>query len=68
MHDAASVTVVADNAEYADSLATALLVLGPDDGMTFAERDDIAALFLLRQDDGFASRASRTFESLLSLQ
>ena len=67
-HDAASVTVVADNAEYADSLATALLVLGPDDGLSFAERDGIAALFLLRSDDGIASRASRSFESMVASQ
>ena len=67
-HDAASVTVVAENAEYADSLATALLVLGPDEGLTFADTDDIAALFLLRRGDGFASLASRSFESIVGLQ
>lgn len=67
-HSAASVTVVADTAEYADSLATALLVLGPEEGLAFADNDNIAALFLLRHENGIASRASRSFKSRVSMQ
>lgn len=49
-HALASVTVVAETAAFADAIATALLVLGPVDGMEFAEREQIAAYFLLRSD------------------
>jgi len=48
----ASVTVVADDAMQADALATALIVMGPAQGLAHAERDGIAALFILRDGDG----------------
>ncbi|MBT8077913.1 MAG: FAD:protein FMN transferase [Gammaproteobacteria bacterium] len=60
-HSAASVTVVADSAAYADAVATALLVMGPDAGLGFAERHDIAAMFLVRTSDALEQRASRAF-------
>ncbi len=50
-HNAASVTVIADSAAQADALATALLVLGPDRGLALAEKEGIAAYFLLRDGD-----------------
>lgn len=55
-HQTASVTVVAATAMEADGLATALLVLGAREGLAFAVRHDVAALFVVRQDDGFAIR------------
>ena len=33
-----SATVIAQNAEYADALATAICVLGPEDGLALVER------------------------------
>lgn len=60
-HDGASVTVVAPTTMRADALATALLVLGPDAGMQLAERESIAAYFLVRSGNGFESRISRRF-------
>lgn len=62
-HSAASVTVLADEAASADALATALLVMGPDDGAAFAERHDIAALFVLRTEDGYTERQSARFRA-----
>ncbi|WP_299687592.1 FAD:protein FMN transferase [Hydrocarboniphaga sp.] len=59
----ASVTVLHAQCMQADALATALTVLGLQDGMAFAERHGIAALFVVRrrQDvantDEFASSA-----------
>jgi thiamine biosynthesis lipoprotein len=47
----AAVSVVADDCETADALATALMVLGPIDGYNLAEQNRIAALFLVREDD-----------------
>lgn len=49
-HDVASVTVVASDCMTADALATALLVLGPDEGPAFAANHRIAARFV--QSDG----------------
>ena len=60
-HAAASVTVIADTAAYADAMATALLVMGPEDGIAFAEREDIAVLFLVRDDGSFRELASAAF-------
>lgn len=45
-HRGASVTVIAQDCATADALATALLVMGPDAGFNWAERNGIAALFL----------------------
>ena len=49
---AGSVTVLADSCLEADAWATALYVLGPDEGFELAERRDIAALFLTAGTDG----------------
>ena len=62
-HNGASVTVVADTAAFADAAATALLVLGPEAGMELAERESIAAYFLLRLDTEFEERMSSLFET-----
>lgn len=55
-HGLASVTVVAATALAADGYATALLVLGPKDGMAFAEREGLAAVFVAPVGDGFNVR------------
>lgn len=67
-HNAASVTVVATTAAHADAMATALLVLGPEDGLALAERDGIAALFLARDNGAFAELASSRFAAEVSYQ
>ncbi len=48
-HGMASVTVVADSAALADGLATLINVLGPDDGLQFANDRRLAALALIRR-------------------
>ena len=60
-HTAASVTVLAETAAVADAMATALLVLGPDDGLRFAEREGLAALFLVRSNSETEEVASSSF-------
>lgn len=60
-HNAAAVTVVADTTAFADGMATALLVLGPDKGLELAEQQDIAALFQLRFDNAIDERMSARF-------
>lgn len=60
-HNGAAVTVVADTAAFADGMATALLVLGPVDGLKLAEDENIAAFFQLRVDDAIDERMSTRF-------
>lgn len=55
-HGLASVTVVAATALAADGYATALLVLGREDGMALAEREGLAAVFVAPVGDGFNVR------------
>lgn len=66
-HRGVSVTVVMPDspASRADAWATALNVLGPEEGLTLADRLGIAALFLVKTDTGFASRPSRAFHPYL---
>ena len=50
----------------ADALATALEVLGPDEGFALAERQDIPALFLIRVRDGaFEERHTGVWSALV---
>ena len=63
-HDLASVTVIADQAALADALATALLVLGPEEGFALAVDEEIPAYFQVRRDDGFAERETPAFRAL----
>jgi thiamine biosynthesis lipoprotein len=47
-HGLASVTVVHASAAQADAWATALMVLGPEQGLALARRNGLAALFIRR--------------------
>ena len=51
-HGLASVTVVATDCGYADAMATALIVLGPEQGHALAVARNVAALFIVREGDG----------------
>lgn len=48
----ASVSVFAETALRADALATALTVMGPEDGAAWAEAMEVAALFAVRGPEG----------------
>lgn len=48
-HRLASATIIADKCTSADALATALMVLGPEEGYQVALGHDLAVLWLLRQ-------------------
>ena len=67
-HALASVTVVHPRAALADAYATALLVLGVDEGYALAQRLGLPALFLERigQSQQFRERATPEFERLRS--
>ena len=49
-HSVASVTVFHSSATHADAYATALLVMGLEDGLAFAEKQNLPAVFLSVDD------------------
>lgn len=61
-HDLASVAVVDASTVRADALATALMVLGPEAGYRLAQRERLAALFIVRGAHGFAAIHTRALE------
>lgn len=63
-HSLASVTVVDRSTLHADGLGTLLLVLGPERGLAFAEEHKIAAFFIMRDGDGFATQVSSEFSRI----
>ncbi len=65
-HQLASVSVVHPRCMIADALATALMVLGPDEGGELARRENLAVLFLVRDGDDFREIMTPAFEALTS--
>ena len=66
-HSLASVSVVHSQCALADAFATALMVLGPDEGWQLAVRENLAVLFLIRDSEaGLIERMSPAFDDLYS--
>ena len=64
-HTLASVTVIAPDCTTADGWATALNVLGAKEGLERAQKNKIAALFIIRQADGrFKEALTDEFKSV----
>lgn len=63
-HDLAAVTVISETAAYADAMATALLVLGPEVGLTLAEDLGVAGYFLVRNQTGIRELTTSSFDLL----
>ena len=63
-HALTGVTVISTSTAYADAMATALLVLGPDDGLALAEELGLAGLFLVRADSGIEEISTAKFKEL----
>jgi len=61
-HKTASVTIIANTCAKADALATAMTVMGAKKGLALAEQHQVAALFIVKTDEGFESKASSAFE------
>jgi thiamine biosynthesis lipoprotein len=60
-HALAAVSVIAPSCARSSALATALFVLGPDDGLSLAQREGLAAMFLVRSGGGFERRVTPEF-------
>jgi len=66
-HNLAAVTVVNTSTALADAMATALLVLGPDDGPQLARELGIAGYFLVRNQTGIREITTPDFDKLSAL-
>lgn len=64
-HDLSLVSVVADTAILADAWATALFVMGPREGVAYAQSHGMAALFLVRRGRDYDEIATPAFEQLV---
>ncbi|MEM8499065.1 MAG: FAD:protein FMN transferase [Pseudomonadota bacterium] len=60
-HTLASVSVIADSAAEADAWATALNVLGPEQGLMLAEQQELAAFFIIRDGESFVASESTAY-------
>lgn len=65
-NDLAAVTVISEACWRADAHSTALMVLGAEAGLAFADRYDVAARFVRRTGSGFTESHSRTWADMLS--
>jgi thiamine biosynthesis lipoprotein len=63
-HNLAAVTVIHPSAAYADAMATALLVLGPEDGLALARELKLAAYLLVRNDAAIEELTTPEFDAL----
>lgn len=63
-HSLASVSVAHDSAALADAWATALLVLGPEEGYELAKRKGLAACFMSRDQQQIEQRMTPAFRAM----
>lgn len=67
-HRIAQVTTIADGCMQADSMGTTIMVLGPEAGLAYAQRHDMAVLLLVHEGDHLVERMSPAFAALLARQ
>lgn len=65
-HNMVSVSVVMPQCAMADAWATALMVLGPEQGMALAEANHLPVYMIVKTGDGFESRHSNAFRQYLN--
>ena len=65
LHSLLSVSVLHESAMIADALATALLVMGPDKGIEFAEINSLPAYFIEAKPDNIMESNSKYFSPYL---
>lgn len=64
-HNLVSVTVIVPSSMTADGLSTTLMVMGVEQGMAFAVKNDIAALFISKTEYGFDQQFTVKFKQYL---
>nr|HQU72787.1 FAD:protein FMN transferase [Calditrichia bacterium] len=60
-HNLASVTVLHPSCMMADGFATAINVLGPEQGMALAERENLPIMMIIREGEGFVEKMNDAF-------
>lgn len=65
-HGIASVTVIGKTAAYADAIATALMVMGPDKGYIFCEKYKIPAYFIFHRNKQFITKYTSYMKNYLA--
>lgn len=63
-HHLAAVTVFDPSTLRADGLSTVLMVLGPERGLAYASERNIAAFFVIREEQEFVSKSTNAFDEL----
>lgn len=64
-HRLASVTVVHPSCTFADAMATAINVLGPEKGLALAKKEKLAVFLIIRDKAGFKEIMTPEFAALL---
>ena len=64
-HKLVSVTVIHPSSMTADGLSTTLMVMGMEKGMAFAIKNDLAALFIAKSENGFDEQFTVKFKQYL---
>ncbi|MCZ6502833.1 MAG: FAD:protein FMN transferase [Gammaproteobacteria bacterium] len=65
-HNVASVTVLDPSAAIADGYATAINVLGVEEGLNLAQAQNLAVLVIIKTEDGFKERTSLALDVYLN--
>lgn len=61
-HNLASISVLHDSVAYADAMATALNVLGPEQAMLLARSEKLSVYMLVKADQGFKAQSTKSFQ------
>jgi FAD:protein FMN transferase len=64
-HKLVSVTVIDSSCMRADALATAIMVMGPEKGLNFAEQQHLAIFMLVKQNETYIEKYSMAFKPYL---
>lgn len=64
-HQLASVTVLHPQTMYADALATAMMVMGPEESLKFANDNQLPVFMLVKDENGFSEVYSEAFVGYL---
>ncbi|REL30609.1 FAD:protein FMN transferase [Thalassotalea euphylliae] len=64
-HRLVSVTVIHPSSMTADGLSTAIMVMGPEKGLAFAEQHDLAVMMISKTDKGFEEINTKKFMPFL---
>lgn len=66
-HRLVSVTVIHDSCVVADAFATAINVLGPEEGYKLALKEKLPVFLIIRSDDTFIEKMTPEFQEILNM-